>query len=180
MEKEPASFTAHEMTAEDIAGATEMRMQSWRDTYTSEKHGVTLDWINERHAESMSQEKQSQREQKFLEGKKNGTLNSWIAKDNAGTIIGSATPFIEEDGTRRVGSLYVAKAWHGKGVGAQLMQRIIDWYGNEKPIILEVASYNDRAIEFYKKWGFQKVEGSEKLHRETMPVFAMIRRGDHL
>lgn len=175
MEKEPVSFTVQEMTAEDIAGVTEMRMQSWRDTYPNEKHGVTLEWINQQHGESMSPEVQKRRVERFLEGKQKGTLNSWVAKDSSGKIIGAATPFIEEDGTRRVGSLYVAKEWYGMGVGNELMQCIIDWYSDEKPIYLEVASYNDRAKRFYEKWGFEKVQGSEKLHRDRMPVLTMRR-----
>lgn len=55
--------------------------------------------------------------------------------------------------------LYVPKSYHGFGVGAQLMKRSLSEakaLGYES-IWLCVWEKNERAIAFYRKWGFEKV-----------------------
>ena len=47
----------------------------------------------------------------------------------------------------------------------------------ESDAVLEVVSYNQRAIRFYEKFGFEKVAGSERMYRDKMPVMTMIRKG---
>ena len=55
--------------------------------------------------------------------------------------------------------LYVASAYHGFGVGAKLMKRSLSEareLGDES-IWLCVWEKNERAIAFYRKWGFEQV-----------------------
>lgn len=53
--------------------------------------------------------------------------------------------------------LYVVQSWLGKGVGSVLMKEIIDIAAarGKEMIWLGVWKENSRAIEFYKKWGFE-------------------------
>jgi GNAT superfamily N-acetyltransferase len=167
-------FTIHEMTAEDIEPATRMRLQSWLDTYVNDEAGVTREWVEARNKVQMSPEKVAVRR---------GWLDypnsmGWVAKDKSGMIIGAATPYRDEAGIQHVGSLYTDKAWHGKGVGGALMQKIIDWFDPAKPIELGVVTYNGRAKAFYEKWGFREVPDSEALFDNRIPEVTMIRKGD--
>jgi ribosomal protein S18 acetylase RimI-like enzyme len=73
--------------------------------------------------------------------------------------------------------MYVATAWHGKGVGSALMQEVIDWFDAKKPIELGVVAYNERAKAFYRKWGFEEVADSESLFDDKIPEIRMVRKG---
>jgi GNAT superfamily N-acetyltransferase len=75
--------------------------------------------------------------------------------------------------------LYVAKEWHGKGVADALTETALDWFDQTKPVVLGVVSYNSRARSFYKRWGFQDVEGSERLFDGKIPEVMMEREGRH-
>lgn len=48
--------------------------------------------------------------------------------------------------------------------------------GDDKDVHLGVVSYNQRAIAFYKKWGFEVVPDSEKLYDDLLPEIEMVRR----
>ena len=55
--------------------------------------------------------------------------------------------------------LYVAKAWHGKGVAQDLMAAALAIAAarGADAVWLGVWEHNPRAIAFYKKWGFAEV-----------------------
>ena len=176
LEHEPAAqFILKEMTADDVDAATAMRAESWRDTYINDDLGITEEWIASRFEHRLAPEKKGERVARFEQARASGTFNAWVAHDAAGNIIGSTTPFVEGDGTQRLGSLYVDKKWHGKGVGAELIQKAIDWLDPYKPISLEVVTYNERAKAFYRKWGFEEVADSEKVYDEKIPEITMTR-----
>lgn len=175
MEHEPKpQFTITKLTAETIDEANEMRLQSWLDTYVNDEHGVTREWIKDRNKNQMSDEIRAKRLERFGAPNRAG----WIAQDNKGTVIGLTTPYIDDEGRQHVGSLYVDKDWHGKGVGGRLMQKVIDWFDDAKPIELGVVSYNERAKAFYRKWGFKEIPGSEKVFDNKIPEIMMVRKGD--
>lgn len=178
MEIEPApKFAIEEMRVEDVEAATAMRLQSWLDTYVSDEHGVTREWIEARNQKQLSDERVVSRRERFLNGKKQGIFNAWIARDSEGTIIGSTTPYQDEDGLWHLGSLYVDKQWHGAGVGHQLMKRAMEWIGDKRDVYLGVVSYNERAKAFYCKWGFEEVPDSETLFDDKIPEVKMVRKG---
>lgn len=168
-------FTIKEMQAEDVAPATEMRLQSWLDTYVNEELGVTREWIKERNEVQRSPERTLQRMQRFVNGKQTGECNGWVTLDSNGKVIGETTAWVDDAGVQHVGSLYVDKTWHGKGVGGGLMEKVIDWFDDSKPIELWVVAYNERAKAFYRKWGFEEVAGSEQLFDGKIPEVKMIR-----
>lgn len=178
MEREQSpNYAVEDMKVADIKAVTAMRLQSWLDTYVNDGAGVTREWIEARNREQQSLERHNSRQERFLEGKEKGTFNGWVARNQNNEIIGSTTPFIDDDGVRHLGSLYVAKEWHGTGVSKALMQRAMDWLGDEHDVVLDVVSYNDRARAFYRKWGFEDIPGSETLFDGVIPELKMIRKG---
>lgn len=171
---EKPSFTIEEMTLDTVEQATKMRLESWIETYTNDDAGVTREWIEARNERQLAPEKVAERKKRL----ENPNGARWVAKDVNGNVIGAATPYTDSDGIQHVGSLYVDKSWHGKGVGGALMQKIIDWSDPAKPIVLGVVTYNDRARAFYRKWGFVEVSDSETLFDEKIPEIMMERKGD--
>ena len=173
MQNQP-QFTVTELTADTIDAGNRMRLQSWLDTYVNDELGVTRDWIEARNYDQMSDEIRARR----LERLSDPNCAGWVALDNNGNVVGMATPYVDDEGRQHVGSLYVDKAWHGKGVGGALMQKVIGWCNPAKPIELGVVTYNERAKAFYRKWGFVEVPGSEQLFDNKIPEVNMVRKGD--
>lgn len=169
-------FTLEEMTVDTIDEATLSRKQSWLDTYVNEELGVTKEWIEAYFVEKLDSEAASTRRERFLKGKQAATFNAWVALSEDGEVIGSTTCFIKEDGVQELASIYVDKAWHGSGVGAQLMQKVMNWFDPSKPIELGVVSYNDRAQAFYRKWEFEEIPDSEEKFADLLPEIRMIRK----
>jgi len=163
-------FTIEALTAELMDEATEIRMQSWIDTYVNDDAGVSLEWIEERNRRQRSEEYR----QKRLARLTNPHWRGWVAMHGS-KVVGVVTPYVDEAGRQHVGSLYVDKTWHGKGVGAALLQKVFNWADPAKPIELGVVTYNHRAIAFYKKHGFEAVPDSEMLFGDVVPEFRMVR-----
>lgn len=65
-------------------------------------------------------------------------------------------------GAMEIKRIYVRKEHYGNGLGKVLMETAIDYArkNNYKHLVLAVWKENERAIAFYKKWGF-------KIHSET-------------
>lgn len=176
-EHEPVPhFTIDEQQVDEIDEATIMRRDSWIDTYENPELDVTREWIEDHFSDSLSEEKREAREKRFVDAKARGTFNAWVAHDDDGRIIGATTPFLQPDGTQRLGSIYVNKLWLGKGVGAQLMQKAIDWLDSSKPIELGVVTYNERAKAFYRRWGFVEIPNSEDIYAGILPQVHMVRQ----
>lgn len=168
-------FIIEPMQLDDIEAATAMRLNSWLDTYVNQDLGVTRQWIESRNRQKMAKSEVVLRRQSFISKSADDTAKSWIARDEKNLIIGEVRPYVDENGIQYIGSLYVDKKWHGKGVAGQLMQKAIDWLDASKPIELGVISYNDRAKAFYKKWGFKEVPNSETMFDDKIPEIKMIR-----
>lgn len=68
--------------------------------------------------------------------------------------------------SRHLGELgiVVQKRYHGKGIGSQIIQQLIDWAksnGITTRIQLDTRCDNETAVELYKKFGFE-IEGCLK------------------
>ncbi|MEO8691817.1 MAG: GNAT family N-acetyltransferase [Candidatus Saccharimonas sp.] len=166
-------FTIELMRPEDVAEATEMRLQSWLDTYPNDSHGVSREWIEAHNEGQRSDEKHRLRLERFALPNTKG----WVARDLGGKIIGATNPYTDDNGVQHVGSLYVDKDFHGRGVGSALMKKVVEYFNSTKPIELSVASYNDRAQAFYRKWGFEEIPDSESMFADMIPEIKMLRKG---
>jgi len=70
----------------------------------------------------------------------------------------SNPPELGEKKSIEIARIYAAAALVGKGIGKALMQKCIDvaTEKNKEVIWLGVWEKNQRAIDFYSKWGFEK------------------------
>jgi ribosomal protein S18 acetylase RimI-like enzyme len=55
---------------------------------------------------------------------------------------------------RRVQAINVRPSLHGRGLGSMLLEAALAWLGTDGDIVLNVVSYNDKAIRFYERHGF--------------------------
>lgn len=74
---------------------------------------------------------------------------------------GSAPPHLPSSAGCELCKFYIDAAFHGQGVAHALMKRVlaITSEGCQGTLWLSVFSGNERAISFYKKWGF-RIAGS--------------------
>lgn len=86
-----------------------------------------------------------------------------VARDNAGRIMGIVTARrIENNQTLQLDRLYVLPAFQGKGIGKELLHRASHAFEGVATIFLDVEAKNTKAIEFYKKQGFEEYDESEE------------------
>lgn len=146
-------------TPEDAAGIYEVQRQTWIDTYPNEEAGITEQDIRNRiegeHGEKIEDRIAWWRKGIETSGEKRGI---YVVKDSD-KVVGFVAPGIIE-GQRRIGAIYILPEAQGKGLGRKLLEKAIDWHGREDDIFLHVASYNDNAIGFYEKNGFEKTGNS--------------------
>ena len=86
---------------------------------------------------------------------------AWEEQEPAGYLKlrkGEPIPELGDSPAIEIARIYVSSRHIGKGVGQQLMQKAIDNAIEERiPIIwLGVWEKNERAIQFYTRWGFKK------------------------
>lgn len=136
----------------------DIRDRAWIDAYPNAELGITAKDI-EINAKGLNGEFVPRRIAYLKE--KLGTPNradgaTFVAKID-GKVVGFVDPSVE-DGKRRIGAIYVAPEAQGSGIGSKLIQQALNWHGRDEDIYLEVVAYNDNAINFYKKFGFEQTD----------------------
>lgn len=175
MQKEQSRYTIQNVREADIDAMVKMHAQSWLDTYPNETAGISRQWVQEYVDGWSSPESLERRRLRVKEYANNSDALWQTAKDDENAIIGIISAF-RDDQTQKVGAVYVDKSYYGSGLAQQLMDIIIEWADPVRPIELEVASYNERAKAFYRKYQFDEIKGSEHIVREKIPVVTMIRK----
>lgn len=72
-----------------------------------------------------------------------------------GKLGGFLISTLHAEDSREINWMMVHPLHHGLGVGAALMRSGIDWLDASQPQWLNVVTHNDRAITFYRKFGFE-------------------------
>lgn len=157
------SFEITQPTAEDMATVGPVHLQSWIETYKNPDLGVDDAWIRENVGFVATPEGTAFR-QDLLKKIEAGddSLFYRVARDTRGEIKGFCMAKREPDGSGRVDALYLLAEAQGQGLGAKLMDEMLGWLDDTKPIKLQVVEYNKHAIDFYKKYGFELTDEKEE------------------
>ncbi len=91
-------------------------------------------------------------------------------------IVGFASATME-DWKNMLQAIYILPEYQGKGIGKNLLNKVFDFFKDWEEIYLKVASYNQKAINFYQNFGFSKALWTESKHEvikwKFMPFFMM-------
>lgn len=163
---------------DDMLALRTMHAQSWLDTYPSDEHGVSRQWVAQRVARWTTPEGMEKSRTHFEKIFGHPQHLHQVALRGL-EVVGVVHASNIED-KQRLEALYVEKSLKGSGLAHHLMGIAMAWYDTSRPVELEVISYNDRARTFYEKYGFDKVPHSDFLFSDVMPAIVMERKGDGL
>lgn len=142
-------------------GIEEVRRITWLATYINEDIGISRKDIEENFLPL-----QESTERTATMVSTDTTSQIWIAKDGENIIGFCIANTIPQP---QIGAIYIYPEYQGKGIGSQLMQHTLNWFGEDIRVHLEVVAYNDNAIDFYKKFGFQEEGRGEYPLRNLIP-----------
>jgi ribosomal protein S18 acetylase RimI-like enzyme len=111
-------------------------------------------------AEYIRRELTTERFRAFLEDHRHVILAASVSNKLAGYAFiarVSAPPHMQLSAGLELRKFYIDAAYHGRGVANALMKEVLAIAANEREgaLWLSVFSGNERAISFYKKWGFR-------------------------
>ena len=135
---------------EDAKEAQLVFYQTWLHTYPNEEHGITLDAIKQRYAGRLTDEGIARFADKIANPEPN---TQFLVARQDNKIIG-ACRLRKDDMQNQLGAIYVLPEWQRLGVGDKLWQEAQRFFDADKDIVVNVATYNNKAINFYKKLGF--------------------------
>lgn len=136
---------------DDSQGINTVLYEAWLATYPNEEIGITVEDIEESYKDRLSPE----RIEKGKERLRNIPENErrLVAKAE-GRIVG-VSRVIKGKEKNILQTLYVLPDYQGRGVGTALWEEGKKFLDLTKDTVLEVATYNKNAINFYKKLGFE-------------------------
>ncbi|MEI9914071.1 MAG: GNAT family N-acetyltransferase [Candidatus Saccharibacteria bacterium] len=140
---------------QDAEAVTDVHRRTWLATYPNVEAGITEEDIRIRVDGEHDELKPLRLEQwkKSIENT-DGSRAVFVARQD-GKVVGFCAPGIIS-GQRRIGAIYVLPEAQSKGLGSQLLERAVEWHGRDEDIFLRAATYNEQAISFYKKHGFEE------------------------
>ncbi|HEX6257957.1 MAG TPA: GNAT family N-acetyltransferase [Candidatus Saccharimonadales bacterium] len=165
----------HKTALADVEKIRRLQAAVWRVTYPNDEHGVSAEWVQQETQEWLTTDALD-KSKKFLgdilassdhfhEVAYNGTKA-------VGFIHGSRI-----NGNQRLDGLYIHPSYHGKGLAQRFVDDLLSWFDQSKDIVLEVASYNERAKAFYAKYGFREWYKEDEKFKGVIPSTKMIRKG---
>ncbi len=154
----------------DAYSIKEVLYFSWLATYPNEKEGVTLDDIKELLKDALSEEKVRQKAEQIMNAPDKKNLVARLGAKVVGFCLAERS--LEKNQLR---AIYVLPEYTNKGIGRMLWCEIKPFFDNSKKITVELATYNENAMNFYKKLGFKdsgKRITNEKLRLKSGTVIS--------
>jgi ribosomal protein S18 acetylase RimI-like enzyme len=155
---------------EDVKEIAGVYYKTWLATYPNKKYRITAEDIKYQYRNRNKKEALERRKEEIRHPKKN--IKRFVAKLNK-KVIGLCNVIID-DKQNQLKAIYVLPEYHGKGIGYMLWQKTKKYFNPKNKTIVCVATYNKKAIEFYKKLGFVKTGKHFKDEKFKMRNGAMI------
>ncbi len=165
-------------TPDDVLGLHHVYFVTWLDTYPNQEFNITKEDIIFKYESRLTPEKIAERKEKISQIGDNEVL---LVAEKEGEVIAVCNA-IQSDTHNEIRSIYVMPAYQGLGLGWALWTEAKKIFNNKKETFVNVVSYNEKAINFYKKVGFKstgKIFFDEKFKMRNgavMPELKMIIR----
>lgn len=146
------SYIVEHAQPEDAGPILLLKRATWLETYVNKDGGITAEDIYKKFPDSSMPASIEGWQKGIAKETEDGHRMTFVVKQN-GEVAGFTCPLIE-DGKHKIGAMYVSPEYQGVGIGSALMERALEWLGQENDVYLKVVSYNQNAIDFYKGFGF--------------------------
>lgn len=150
----------------DFKDITEVFYKTWLDSYPNKEFGIIREDIEGFYKDRFSEEKTKKRIEDILDTSENKLF--LVAKDN-GFVVGVCRA-IKRENFNQLGAIYVLPGYQRRGIGKMFWGKVIEFFGHEMDIVVRVVSYNEKAINFYKKLGFQDTKKHFFSEKFKMPI----------
>ena len=147
-------------TDSEIKGKAFVHFQSWREVYSGIVEQAFLD---------------NRTIDNYLELAMNTKDNTIIAKEGdrvVGFVQYGKYDYGDLEDAGEIIALYVLADYYGKGIGYRLMQEAVKSLSGYSQIALFVIKDNQRAIDFYTRYGF-RFDGQEGMSQVGVTVARM-------
>lgn len=159
--EKPPVYTIRPWLESDLVDVAHVMQAGYGKTYIGEQPGITAEDIAEHSADWDSPEQIAEHLDIFRERQQNPRVISLMAEDNGRAVGFCRARFFEDNEVHIAGAdatvemLYVHPDYFGKGVAAELFEAVLEKLGSSTWIELEVVAHNNRAKNFYRKYGFE-------------------------
>lgn len=176
--KEKLEFKIEAPKIGDEIGLAPMHIQSWKETYVTPESGLTEEMVDEKLGHMLTNT--DFRRNTISEAIKNPDKVFYrVIRSSNDQIVGFMHGSKHEE-FNELDGIYLLNEVKGTGVSTKLMEEFLNWIDKSKPIRLEVFSFNDRALNFYKKYGFVKTDKPVQIWKDTLPFIEMMRSVDNI
>lgn len=139
-----------------------IQQETWLTSYTQPEYGgISRDDVLQKNL--LRQERIDEMAERLVRGD-----GHCVAARVGDQIVGFAEGKKGEEANIGV-NLQILPEFQGKGIGTELMKRLLNWLGDEKPITLNVAEPNVRARRLYERFGFVKNPNPTKTRFARFP-----------
>jgi len=132
---------------EDIKQYTEMLQETYQDTYTNPKIGLTADCFSLNIFNTEDTQKYLGSHLVEVDNQK-----TWLVF-NGNELVGSSTCIIKDDNEAELTGYYVRPRMQGQGIGRQLYNLVLAFADN-RDLVLDIYTHNTEIIKLYEKWGW--------------------------
>ena len=156
------NVTVRNVSVGDADDICLIQQEAWRDTYISDDNGVSKNDIFEYTESWVTPDNVAMFERLIQKSNK----HTWLVAEIYGKVVGHVKILNKEDSCL-IDMFYVSPNYQGLGIGKSLLDRTMLELG-KNDIIVDVVSYNIKAIMFYKLYNF-RIIGEEKNNADPLP-----------
>ncbi|MFC9265182.1 GNAT family N-acetyltransferase [Streptomyces hydrogenans] len=168
---------------DDASRLGPLLLRAWLQTYPHREAGIDEEWIREHRGSSATAEGIA-RWRDFIEAalRDPDLLFCRVVRSEAEAEAGASAETVREIvgvlcGRRgeevTLGPMYLLNHVRGRGLGDRLMAEFLDWAGGAR-MRLWVTEYNEGAVRFYRRHGFETT-GDRELWQGRLPNVRMTR-----
>ncbi len=175
MEREPLFKIEKPKIGDEILLAP-MHIQSWKQTYVTPESGLTEEMVDQYLGHMLTDT--DFRRNTISESLENPSKVLYRVVRNAEDEIVGFLHGSKNEETNELDGIYLLDEVKGSGIGGKLMEEFLAWIDKNKPSRLEVFSFNERALGFYKKYGFTQTDKPIQMWKDKLPFIEMVRPAD--
>ncbi len=140
----------------DVDAILEVRTAVRASYYPNDEHRITADAVYETAAMQYEEDKLLLSD--ALNDKKSNHVE---VLDETDAIVGYSLSSKTLEAGSRIDYLHILSHFRRQGNGNRLASRALDWLGDSGPIGIDVVTYNEDGLQFWRKLGFVVVGNAE-------------------